>query len=127
VAGGRPAGGAGRGARAAGRGGGGASPPRPTPPRHERDLLACGRRLGLRPVASAAAHFATPDDYAAFRVATAVRRRTLIDRLPPVLAVTPAHHLISVAEMRRRFADLPEAVANTDALAELLSSDVLPR
>jgi DNA-directed DNA polymerase III PolC len=101
--------------------------PRPDAARHEAGLLACGRRLGLRPVASTAAHFATPDDYAAFRVAAAVRRRTLIDRLPAVLAVTPQHHLAPVAELRRRFADLPEAVANTDALAELLSSDVLPR
>jgi error-prone DNA polymerase len=101
--------------------------PRPDAARRETELLACGRRLGLRLVASTAAHFASPDDYAAFRVAAAVRRRTLIDRLPPVLAVAPEHHLTTVAELRRRFADLPEAVANTDALAELLLSDVLPR
>jgi DNA-directed DNA polymerase III PolC len=95
--------------------------------RHERDLLACGRRLGIEPVASTAAHFATPADYPTFRLVTAIRQRTLLDRLPPTLAVTPEHHLVSADELRRRFRDLPGAVRNGDALAELLRSDVLPR
>src|SRR5436305_45127 len=87
---------------AAGAGGGGG--------RHEGELLACGRRLGLRPVASAAAHFATPADYPAFRLATAVRQTTLLDQLPDSLGVTPEHHLLTAEEFRRRFHDLPEAV-----------------
>ena len=52
----------------------------------ERDLLACGERLQLQLVASTAAHFAMPDDYATYRVASAVRQNTLLDQLPPTLA-----------------------------------------
>jgi DNA polymerase-3 subunit alpha/error-prone DNA polymerase len=95
--------------------------------RHERDLLEAGRRLGLRPVASTAAHFASPDEYAAFRLVTAVRQTTLLERVPPRLTVTPDHSLVGAAELRRRFRDLPEAVRNADVLADRLSSDVLPR
>jgi DNA-directed DNA polymerase III PolC len=95
--------------------------------RHEQELLACGRRLGLRPVAGTATHFATPADYATYRLATAVRQTTLLDQLPATLAITPEHHLPTAEELRRRFRDLPEAVPNGDALADLLRSDVLPR
>ena len=94
--------------------------------RREMELLACARRLGVRLVAGTAAHFATPDDYDTYRAASAVRQNTLLDRLPQTLAVTPQHHLAAPDELRRRFADLPDAVDNTDALAEQLRSDVLP-
>ena len=59
--------------------------PRSGAERAEAELLACGRRLGLPPVASTACHFAVPDYYPTFRLAAAVRRRTLLDRLPPIL------------------------------------------
>ncbi len=95
--------------------------------RRERDLLDCAERLRLPLVASTAAHFATPADYDTYRAASAVRQNTLLDQLPPMLAVTPQHHLASPEELRRRFADLPHAVTNTDALADNLRSDVLPR
>ena len=96
--------------------------------RRERDLLACGERLQLQLVASTAAHFATPGDYATYRVASAVRLNTLLDQMPATLAITPQHHLASPDDLRRRFADLPDAVANTDRLAALLDdNDVLPR
>ena len=98
-------------------------PPRSA--REHRELLACGRRLGLRPVASTAAHFAVPGDYETFRLVTAVRQGTLLDQLPRRLAITPAHHLAGPDELARRFRDLPAAVRNTDALAEQLRSDVL--
>ena len=95
--------------------------------RRERELLECGQRLGLRPVASTAAHFAVPDDYATYRVAAAVRQNTLLEQLPPTLALTPQHHLASPEDLFRRFADLPEAIVNTDLLADALSDKVLPR
>jgi DNA-directed DNA polymerase III PolC len=93
----------------------------------EQELLACGQRLGLRLVASTAAHFAASDDYATYRVAAAVRQNTLLDQLPPMLPITPQHYLASPEELRRRFADLPDAVANTDALADQLNPHMLPR
>jgi DNA-directed DNA polymerase III PolC len=94
---------------------------------YEQQLLECARRLGVRTVASTAAHFATPEEYPTFRAVTAVRQRTLLDQLPATLAVTPAHHLPSAAQMAERFRDLPELLRNGDDLAELLRSDVLPR
>jgi DNA-directed DNA polymerase III PolC len=95
--------------------------------RQEQDLLALGRRLGLRPVASTAAHFAGAADYSTFRLVTAVRQGTLLDHLPGQFSITAEHHLVDPATLRRRFRDLPEAIRNTDLLAEQLRSDVLPR
>jgi DNA-directed DNA polymerase III PolC len=100
------------------------------PPRsaaHERALLELGQRLGLRPVASVAAHFATPEQHDLFRLVTAVRQGVLADRLPPRLPVLPAHHLADSETIHQRFRDLPEAVINTELLAERCRSDVLPR
>src|SRR5439155_22395360 len=94
--------------------------------RHERELLAAARRLGARLVASTATHYATAAEYPAFRLLTAVRRGGLLDQLPDRLPLTPAHHLVTAQELARRFRDLPEAVRNTDLLAEQLRSDVLP-
>jgi DNA-directed DNA polymerase III PolC len=95
--------------------------------RQEQELLAFGRRLGVRPVASSAAHFATPQEYPTFRIATAVSRATLVDQLPARLSITPDHHLLDLEMLRNRFHDLPEAVHNTDVLAGQLQSSVLPR
>jgi DNA-directed DNA polymerase III PolC len=99
------------------------------PPRswqREGELLAAARRLGMRLVASTAAHYATAAEYPAFRLLTAVRQGGLLDQLPDRLPLTPAHHLITAQELARRFRDLPEAVRNTDLLAEQMRSDVLP-
>jgi DNA polymerase III subunit alpha len=95
--------------------------------RRERDLLAYGQRLGVRPVASTAVHFAGPAEYATFRLTMAMRRGILLEQLPRVLPVTPDHHLVAPAEFRRRFHDLPAALYNGECLAELLHSDILPR
>ena len=97
------------------------------PGRREGELLDCGRRLGLRPVASTASHFAGPADYPTFRLVTAMRRATLLDQLPRDLPLTPDHHLVGPAEFRRRFRDLPAALRHGEDLADLLCSDVLPQ
>lgn len=88
--------------------------------------LEAGRRLGLQPVASTAAHFALPTEYATYRLVTAMRKLTILDRLPRQLPITPDHHLVDACTLQQRFRDLPEAVRNTDMLAEQLRSDVLP-
>jgi DNA-directed DNA polymerase III PolC len=96
-------------------------------PRQEQEMLAWAKRLGLKPIATTAAAMATPDAYPALSPVTAVRYNTLLDQLPARLPVSPEHHLIDLAEFQRRFHDLPEALANTDLLAEQLRSDVVPR
>ena len=100
--------------------------------RREQELLEGGRRLGLKPVASTAAHFLAPAEHRIYRLATAVRQTTLLDQLPtaglnPAARITPEHYLVDPATLRQRFRDLPEAVRNTDALAEQLCSEVLLR
>jgi len=95
-------------------------------PRQEAARLAAAARLGVRPIASPAARLATPDDYPTYRLVTAQRRLTQIDQLPAELPVEPGHHLPTVAEFRRRFRDLPDALRATDDLAEVLQSAVLP-
>jgi len=100
------------------------------PPRsaaRERALLEAGQRLGLRPIASVAAHFATSVGYPTFRLLTAVRQGILLDQVPARLPITPAHHLPEIEEVYQRFRDLPEAIVNTAHLAEQCRSDVLPR
>src|SRR5262249_31626859 len=99
----------------------------PRSPQHERQLLACARRLGLPLIASTAVHFATPDEYHAFRLATVVRQGTLLEQLPRRLSITPEHHLVDPETFRGRFQDLPDALRNTELLAEQLRSSVLPR
>jgi DNA-directed DNA polymerase III PolC len=98
----------------------------PRSPKHEEAILALARRLDLPLVASTATHFATPEEHPVFRLATAVRQTTLLDQLPARLAIRPEHHLVDPHTLRQRFHDLPEAVRNTDVLAEQLRSDVLP-
>jgi DNA-directed DNA polymerase III PolC len=100
--------------------------PRGADRRHEGALLAAGRRLGIQAIASTAAHFAVPADYPAFRLITAVRQGILLEQLPRRLGIAPDHHLVERDTLEQRFHDLPEAVANTDRLAEQLSDKVLP-
>ncbi len=93
----------------------------------EHQLLQGGQRLGLRPIASTAAHFATPQEYEVFRLVTAVRQGGLLAQLPKVLSITAEHHLVDKPTLQRRFHDLPEALANLERLTEQLSDQVLPR
>src|SRR5262249_28103569 len=73
-----------------------------------------------------AAYLGQPEDFVAYRLVTAVKRLDLLDRTPTTLPITPEHRVLSAEELRRRFCDLPQAVENTDKLAEMLRSDVLP-
>ena len=69
---------------------------------HERELLAAGRRLGIPIVASTAAHMASPAEYPAFRVATAVKRGIMLDQMPGrYLYVARALSATVVNQMRR--------------------------
>jgi DNA polymerase III alpha subunit len=100
---------------------------RPAPQgRRERDLLDDAKRVGVRPVASVAAHFAAPAGHAAFRLLAVVKKRAPVATLPPGV-VAPAHHLAEPREAAERFRDVPEAMANALQLAERCRSDVLPR
>lgn len=93
----------------------------------ESALIAASQRLRLPLIASTAAHLIDPKEYGIFRLLTAVRARTLLDRLPARLPLHAGHGLLDPEAFARRFHDLPEAVQNTDRLAQMLRADVLPR
>jgi DNA-directed DNA polymerase III PolC len=97
--------------------------------RQEKDRLVQASRLGLPLIASTAVHFAMPEEYPVFQLATAARQGILLDQLleDPSVKITPQHHLPDQDSLNERFRDLPEAVRNTDVLANQLSDDVLPR
>jgi error-prone DNA polymerase len=77
--------------------------------------LARAARLPL--VATGGARHATPADRPVLDVLTAVRLRTPLDALGRRLAPNAAQHLRTPAEMARRFADLPQALAATAEIA----------
>jgi DNA-directed DNA polymerase III PolC len=93
----------------------------------ELALLDTGHRLGLRPVATTGAFLAAPNGHSAYRLLAAVRQKVSLDQLPARLPIVSANHLASEAELRERFRDVPNALANAVTLAEMCRSDVLPR
>jgi error-prone DNA polymerase len=71
-------------------------------------------------VATNGVRFATPEERALYDVLTCIRHKTDVDRAGQRLAVNAERHLKPPAAMARLFADLPQAVAGTRALAERL-------
>ncbi len=83
-----------------------------------RALLRFARQHGLRPVATNAVYFAAPSDYRVHRLLRAVALNTTLDRLP-VSEVAPPHaYLRSATSMAAAFADAPDAILNTEKIAE---------
>jgi len=93
----------------------------------ERRLLEAGNRLGIKPVASVAAHAAGPEGHTVLRLLTAVRQGRLLDQVPAQLGIGAAHHLADAEDLYQRFKDLVEGIVNAQALADRCRSDVLPR
>jgi error-prone DNA polymerase len=100
---------------------------RPGPSIHrERRLLEAGYSLGIKPVASLAAHFAADSGFDTYGLLAAVRSGKPGERATGG-PVSSAHHLADPEAVYERFRDLPDAVVNTERLAECCRSDVLPR
>jgi error-prone DNA polymerase len=85
-----------------------------------RALIDLARRLRLPLVATNGARYARPEDKPLHDVLTAIRHHTTLDEAGSRLASHRERHLKSPAEMARLFADLPEAIAETAALADRL-------
>ncbi|MBG6239129.1 error-prone DNA polymerase [Mycetocola sp. CAN_C7] len=77
--------------------------------------------LGLPVVATTGAHYATPAQHPLASALAAVRARRSLDDLDGWLPASGAAHLRSGAEMARRFARYPGAVARTVDLADELA------
>ena len=76
------------------------------------------RRLPL--VATNGVSHATPESREALDVLTCVRHKTTIHEAGRLLSINSDRYLKSAREMSRLFADLPEAIANTQALSDRL-------
>jgi error-prone DNA polymerase len=81
-------------------------------------LVGLARHLGLPLVATNNVHYATPDKHRLQHILTCIRERTTLDEAGTLLYATPHRYLKSSSEMAKLFADLPEAVENTQRIAE---------
>ncbi len=82
-----------------------------------RRAVDLARATGLSIVATGGVRHATAGERPILDVLTAVRLRTSLDGLGRRLGANAEQHLRSPAEMARRFADLPDAVAAAGELA----------
>ena len=80
-------------------------------------LAGLARRYGLPTVATNNVHYAAPGRAKAAAALAAIRARSTLDRADPYLPANAGAHLRSGAEMARRFADHPEAVAESVRIA----------
>ncbi len=93
---------------------------RPEEEHANRAAVELARALGLPLVATNGARYARPEDKALHDVLTCIRHHTTLDAAGTLLAAHRERHLKPAAEMARRFADLPEAVAGAAELAARL-------
>jgi error-prone DNA polymerase len=93
--------------------------------RHEEHrnaaLVELARALGLPLVATNGVRYARREDKPLADVLTCIREHTHLDAAGALLAPHRERHLKGAAEMARRFADLPAAVAESAALAGRLA------
>jgi error-prone DNA polymerase len=89
-------------------------------PRLHRQLVDLARHLRLPLLATNSPLHATRADRPLADAFTCLRHHTTLDAAGSLLTPNGARHLASAATMRRRFADIPEALDNTRRLAERL-------
>ena len=87
---------------------------------HARERTRLARRLGLRCVATGNVHAHDRDRAQLQDALVAVRHRTTLDASEPLRRGNHSHVLTTPQAMRARFADQPDAVAETVRLAERL-------
>ncbi|MCP2030134.1 error-prone DNA polymerase [Okibacterium sp. HSC-33S16] len=88
---------------------------------HNDVLAGLADELGLPVIATMAAHYATPAEHPLASALAAVRARRSLDDLDGWLPASGSAHLRSGAEMARRFARYPGAVARTVEIAHELA------
>jgi error-prone DNA polymerase len=82
--------------------------------------LEIAQKLGLPLLATNGVCHALPQQRELLDVFTCIRNHRTLETAGRLLAQNSERHLKSPAEMRRLFADLPEAIANTQALSSRL-------
>jgi error-prone DNA polymerase len=89
-----------------------------------RGLAGLAARLGLATVATGNVHAHTPERAYLQDVFVAIREHMTLDASEPLRRGNHAHVLTTPQAMAARFADHPEAVAETERLAETLRFDL---
>lgn len=84
----------------------------------EPRLMRLADQFGLPMVATSRADYLTPDDIEAHDAYMCIVAGDYVDN-PKRKTAAPGRHLASAAEMAERFADIPEALDNTIALARM--------
>jgi len=92
----------------------------PAEEERNRERIDKARRLGIPLVATNGVAFATPDRREVTDALLCLRHRVKLQNAGRLLHRNAERHLKPEAAMRRLFADLPEAVANTRAVSERL-------
>ncbi len=89
-----------------------------------RGLSGLAARLGVATVATGNVHAHTPERALLQDAFVAIREHTTLDASEPLRRGNHAHVLTSPKAMAARFSDHPEAVAETERLAETLTFDL---
>jgi error-prone DNA polymerase len=90
-----------------------------------RSLKEAQRRTELPLVASNNVWFVYPEDYTRHRLLTAIGQNTFLDSIPPGETAGERHYLKSPAEMAGAFSDIPEAIENTQRIADVCNHRIL--
>lgn len=85
-----------------------------------RRRIDCARSLGLPLLATNGVRYASEQQKPLFDALTCLRHKTTLDRAGQLLDANAERHLKPPRIMERLFADFPEAIHNTRALAERL-------
>lgn len=93
--------------------------------RREQELanqqrIHCARHLGLPLLATNGVRYASEQEKPLFDALTCLRHKTTLDRAGRLLHANAERHLKSPQAMQQLFADLPDAILNTEILAERL-------
>lgn len=84
-----------------------------------RSLLELARSLGIRPVATNNAHYASRQDFVLHDILTCIRTLSRVEDIHPARPLNGESHLKSPREMERLFSFCPEAIENTLRIAEI--------
>jgi len=84
-------------------------------------LIALARALRLPTIATNGVRYARPQDKELYDLFTCIRNHTSLDAAIGMLGINRERHLKAAGDMRRLFADLPEALSATSQLSERLN------
>ncbi|MGQ0556003.1 MAG: DNA polymerase III subunit alpha [Nitrospiraceae bacterium] len=87
------------------------------------EAVAFSRAHKLPPVATTRAQFLVPSDYQAHRLLRAIAENTTLSRLRTDQCCTPSQWLMPETQLARAFPHVPEALLNTQRIAESCHTD----